>query len=123
MKRFWHLAAFSLLAAALAGCQGAANAPSKTADAAKVSDSAGHTHSHEATIADDVLAALPEEDRAPVKLQKICPVSGEPLGSMGAPVKVVTDGGSAYMCCVGCEDEFRRDPTQYLSKLPAPKSP
>src|SRR6476469_7672944 len=33
------------------------------------------------------LAKLSAEDRAIAEKQKVCPVSGEPLGTMGAPIK------------------------------------
>lgn len=42
-------------------------------------------------------------DRIHVKAQKICPVSGSKLGTMGAPIKVkVGKDEHAFLCCKGC---------------------
>lgn len=35
-------------------------------------------------------------------VQDICPVSGEKLGSMGAPLKVQVGKETIYLCCKGC---------------------
>ena len=39
-----------------------------------------------------------------IAVQEICPVSGEKLGSMGPPVKVVVGEAKeeVYLCCKGC---------------------
>ena len=63
------------------------------------------------------LAELSPEDRAAAEKQKICPVSGEPLGSMGKPVKVTVKGQTVFLCCAGCEDAIKKDPDKYLAKL------
>lgn len=44
------------------------------------------------------------EDLA-IAVQKICPVSGADLGSMGEPVKVRVGEQIAYLCCQGCQDK------------------
>jgi YHS domain-containing protein len=67
------------------------------------------------------LAELSPEDRALVAQQKICPVSGETLGSMGKPVKVTVQGRVVFLCCPGCKKEIERNPEKYLAKIPAPK--
>lgn len=51
--------------------------------------------------------------------QKICPVTGEPLDSMGGPVRVEVAGRVVFICCKGCEAELRKNPAKYLAKLPA----
>ncbi len=63
--------------------------------------------------------SLSEEDRLLAAKQKICPVSGEPLDSMGGPVRVVVEGRTVFICCKGCEEPLRKEPAKYLSKLPA----
>jgi hypothetical protein len=63
------------------------------------------------------LASLSEADRAAVLAQKICPVSDEALGSMGAPIKVTVDGRDVFICCESCRDPLVADPTKYLAKL------
>jgi hypothetical protein len=63
------------------------------------------------------LASLSTEDRALAEKQKICPVSGEPLGGMGAPKKVNVAGHDVFICCQGCEKELTSEPDKYLAKL------
>jgi len=60
---------------------------------------------------------LSPEDKLLVAKQKLCPVTDEPLGSMGVPVRVVLEGKPVFICCKGCETELRRNPKQYLGKL------
>src|SRR3954451_19896098 len=63
------------------------------------------------------LALLSTEDRALAEKQKICPVSGEPLGAMGAPKKISVAGHDVFICCQGCEKELTSEPDKYLAKL------
>tara|TARA_R110002072_G_scaffold282552_1_gene445528 strand:- start:27147 stop:28232 length:1086 start_codon:yes stop_codon:yes gene_type:complete len=49
--------------------------------------------------------------------QTICPVSGKPLGSMGAPPAVHIGDREVYVCCAGCTDRLKADPQKYLAKL------
>lgn len=58
------------------------------------------------------------EDGKLIARQKLCPVTDEPLGSMGTPVKLVVDGRPVFICCKGCEKAIRSDPKKFLSKLP-----
>jgi Cu(I)/Ag(I) efflux system membrane fusion protein len=60
-------------------------------------------------------------DRALLAQQKICPVSGEPLDSMGGPVRVEVAGRTVFVCCKACIEPLRKDPDLYLSKLPKPE--
>lgn len=49
-------------------------------------------------------AAAHEAVHRRMTAQKICPVSGEELGSMGEPVLVKTsEGEEVFLCCKGCE--------------------
>lgn len=64
------------------------------------------------------LAKLSPADRALATRQKLCPVTGEPLGSMGAPFRVEVAGKIVFLCCQGCESELREDPRKYLPPLP-----
>jgi hypothetical protein len=83
----------------------------------------GHDHSgHEHTAADmekvkAELAKLPPEDAASAESQHICPVSGEMLGSMGAPKKVDVNGTQVWICCDGCREKLIADADTYLAKL------
>lgn len=65
------------------------------------------------------IAELPEADRALAMKQKICPVSDEPLGSMGKPVKMEIKGRTVFLCCDGCAEDLKKDPDKYLAKLDA----
>ncbi len=63
-------------------------------------------------------AGLSAQDQLLVERQKICPVTGEPLGSMGAPVPVVVEGRTVFVCCEGCSTPLKSNPGKYLAKLP-----
>ncbi|HEV3121406.1 MAG TPA: heavy metal-binding domain-containing protein [Isosphaeraceae bacterium] len=62
--------------------------------------------------------SLPPEDRALIARQRLCPVTGKPLGSMGTPVRVVVGNQTVFLCCEGCEAALRKDPAKFLAKLP-----
>jgi hypothetical protein len=64
------------------------------------------------------LARLPAAERARAARQKICPVTGEPLGSMGVPVRVDVAGRAVFLCCPGCEATLRQEPDKYIPRLP-----
>jgi Cu(I)/Ag(I) efflux system membrane fusion protein len=67
----------------------------------------------------DGLSQLSAEDRKLAEKQKVCPVSGQPLGSMGEPYKVAANGQDVFLCCQGCENKIKEDPEKYLAK-PSP---
>ncbi|MBL8849752.1 MAG: hypothetical protein JNG89_08710 [Planctomycetaceae bacterium] len=77
----------------------------------------GHEHSHDAADIEAAMAKLSPEDRALAEAQKVCVVSKEPLGTMGAPIKVEHDDEVAFLCCEGCRDAFEADPHKYLTAL------
>lgn len=60
---------------------------------------------------------LPEAEQAAATQQAVCPVSSEHLGSMGKPLKVTAEGRTVYLCCGGCEKEFKSDPKSFIAKL------
>lgn len=87
---------------------------------------AGHDHDthqhadHEKTDMEkmtEALASFSAEDRASAMKQHFCPVSGEMLGTMGAPEKVDVGGQAVWICCDGCKDKLLADPDKYLAKL------
>jgi len=67
----------------------------------------------------DALAGLSAEDKALVAAQKICPVAGGELGSMGKPIKVHVKDRDVFVCCEGCIKELESDPDKYLAKIDA----
>lgn len=115
------------LALSLSGC--GASASNKAPEQDSKSSAAGKTngdHGDDAGQAQgsaqdpEVMAALAElspEDRSLAEKQKICPVTGELLGSMGAPLKVDVSGKPVFICCEGCKEELLKKPDEYLAKL------
>jgi hypothetical protein len=61
---------------------------------------------------------LSPADRELIARQKVCPVTGEPLDSMGGPVRVEVAGRTVFICCKGCEATLRKAPEKYLSQIP-----
>ncbi len=66
---------------------------------------------------EDALSQLSADDRALAEKQKVCPVSGQPLGAMGKPYKVTVNDREVFLCCQGCEGKIKGDPDEYLAKL------
>lgn len=44
---------------------------------------------------------------------RICPVGGEEIGSMGEPVKYEYNGKIYNICCPGCVKKFEEDPEKF----------
>lgn len=63
------------------------------------------------------IAHLSPEDRKLVLAQKVCPVTGAELGSMGEPYKITVGNRDVFLCCQGCEGEVRQDADRLLKKL------
>ena len=98
-----------LTAALVSGC-GEVSAPPAATPGESVQTSAG----------DHAKPTLSAEDQALADKQKICPVGGEPLGSMGTPVKVMVGERAVFLCCEGCREAIEKEPEKYLAKLDAP---
>jgi len=126
-----HFLAYSAAAVALSvvvwGCSNKSSSPTATNNTATKSHSE-HDHAHHHKEGEAVnsstnaevaasFAKLSAEDRAIAEKQKICPVSGEELGSMGAPIKVDVKGQPVFICCEGCKEELLAKPDEYLAKL------
>lgn len=47
--------------------------------------------------------------------QKLCPVTGEPLDSMGGAIPVTVKGETVNVCCEGCIKAVKADPDKYLA--------
>ena len=63
------------------------------------------------------IAELPESEQEAARKQRICPVGGGLLGSMGKPFKVKIGDQDVYLCCQGCEEDLRKNPEEFLAKL------
>jgi hypothetical protein len=111
-----------LALALLAGCTGQnqpgtkANPPAAREPAAPDSQKSAQAKSSEGTVPEGLME-LSAEDRALAEKQRVCPVTGELLGSMGKPVKVTVKGQTVFLCCPGCEDSINKEPDKYLAKL------
>ncbi len=54
--------------------------------------------------------------------QRLCPVTGEKLGSMGPPLPVTVKGQTIYVCCKACVSAVKRNPDKYLPKVAADRN-
>lgn len=74
------------------------------------------------TISLNEIATVPASETqlaaAAIARQKICPVSGKPLGSMGDPVAVDVNGQRVFVCCAGCVNAVKSDPAKFASGRP-----
>ncbi len=59
---------------------------------------------------------LSAEDQALSDAQGYCVISGEPLGSMGPPVKLDVKGQPVFICCKGCKAKAEEDPAKTLAR-------
>jgi YHS domain-containing protein len=48
-----------------------------------------------------------------------CPVSGDAIGSMGAPYVFVYKGQEVKLCCPDCKKDFDKDPEKYMKMIRA----
>ncbi len=60
---------------------------------------------------------LAPADRKLALAQRLCPVGGEPLGTMGVPHKITIKGQTVFLCCEGCESKAVQSPETVLKKL------
>jgi hypothetical protein len=65
------------------------------------------------------IAKLGEADQKLALTQMVCLISGEPLGSMGVPIRVEHEKQVGFLCCKGCRAEFDANPTKALEKVAA----
>ena len=65
-----------------------------------------------------VVAPITRAQRAEAAIaaQKVCPVSGHPLDSMGKPILITIGEDTIYVCCAGCIDAVKANPGKYLAK-------
>jgi hypothetical protein len=94
-----------------AGCEGKTSPKPKDAKPAQPAQTVITSESK------DGLAELSAEDRKLAEKQKNCPVTGEPLGSMGKPVKITVKDRTVFLCCEGCRESIEKDPDKYLAIL------
>lgn len=110
----------------LSGCGSDSTEPTGSSAPAMTDDHADHDHGDHANSESGQtdmekmkteLAKLSPEDAASAEKQHMCPVSGEMLGTMGAPKTVDVNGQQVWICCDGCRDTLLESPDEYLAKL------
>lgn len=122
--RSWTIAAvlgFALALWGVSGCQKSGTDSGAGSSEQKQQQESGSSTSTGGEA--EGLAALSPEDRALAEKQGTCPVSGEPLGEMGTPVKVEVDGKVVFLCCDHCRGKFDENPQEYLAKIEASSQP
>ena len=68
------------------------------------------------------LGLLPTDERPLATAQKLCPITGKPLGSMGKPFKLTLGDQPVFLCCDGCEDRAKENADRTLAKIKELKS-
>jgi hypothetical protein len=63
------------------------------------------------------IAQLPAADRQGALDQRVCPVRGIILGSMGVPYKVTLNGEPVYLCCQGCVADAKKNAGKILKRI------
>lgn len=59
----------------------------------------------------------------PTYALKVCPISGQELGSHGEPYNFIYEGRLVRFCCDGCLDDFKKDPAATFAKIDAAAQP
>ena len=98
---------------------GAAGGPSSGSGSSSTSQAASAAGGDDAEERKTALAKLAPADRVAAERQKICPVTGMSLGTMGTPVKIEAGGRAIYLCCEGCRDQVSKDPAAAIAKIRA----
>ena len=65
----------------------------------------------------EALSKLVPEDRKRVEQQRLCPISGEGLGTKGLPVKLSLKGETVFLCCEMCREQAEGNPDATLKKV------
>jgi hypothetical protein len=60
---------------------------------------------------------LPAAEQDAAIKQSVCPVSGQHLGKMGTPYKIMAADRTFYLCCESCAPEVTKDPKAIIAKL------
>jgi Cu(I)/Ag(I) efflux system membrane fusion protein len=99
-----------------------AERPNKTADV----PAAGPSRPEAKALSPKALqniAKLSKADQALALAQKRCPITGQPLGGMGVPFKILLKGQTVFLCCPGCEEDAREQADEVLKKVAGFKGP
>jgi hypothetical protein len=107
---YWLWLSLLMVSLAVAGCGGGTTDKQGAAGGA-----AGQTKEQAEIKAN--LAKLAPEDQKLALAQRDCPITDEPLGSMGVPDKVMVQGQPVFLCCRACEKKAQADPGKTLAKV------
>lgn len=112
----WFGIGLAACAALLVGCS---EEPRPAAEEPVPAETSADIEASKVEMSDAEVDALAAE-------QKVCAVTGEPLGSMGRPeVVAVTDSKgekhTVLLCCDSCREELLKNPDEHLAKLAAAK--
>lgn len=115
MLKLWLVLLFGMLSTAMfAGC---GETPEPAAEEPVPADT---TTEASVELTEEQLETLAEA-------QRVCAVSGEPLGSMGKPlpVQVTSAAGekrTVFLCCESCREPLLENPDRYLAQLDSAKT-
>jgi Cu(I)/Ag(I) efflux system membrane fusion protein len=60
------------------------------------------------------------DDKSLIEFQKTCPITGNKLGSMGAPVKRQVGDKTVFLCCKACNEKFDAAKETYIAAVAPP---
>ncbi len=63
------------------------------------------------------IAKLSSEDQKLANLQVLCPITMEPLGSMGKPLKVTVGDDAVFVCCKACISGVKKNADKMLEQV------
>jgi uncharacterized protein (TIGR03000 family) len=69
-----------------------------------------------ANIAEN-LSKLSADDQKFAAAQKVCPMTGTPLGVLGVPEKITLKGQPVFLCCEDCIQMAKAEPDKTLARL------
>ncbi len=117
VSMFLSSLAVLVIAVGLSGCGDTDDSPpaEDPPEATSGDDHAGHMPA--STEVTEAFAELSPEDRTAAEKQRICPVTDQPLGSMGKPFKLTVQDREVFLCCEMCKDAITDEPDKYLAKL------
>lgn len=111
----FSLILFPLALALVAGCQGS-TAPTPKAASTPVEPKPVDSNAMDPEVKAS-LDKLSPEDRTFAVAQKTCPITGEPLGSMGVPLKLTLKDQVVFLCCSSCKKKAESDPEKTLKAV------
>jgi hypothetical protein len=106
----WTICIALLSASLFVGCEAQSPAP-PPAEQTTVEDSAN-------SEIEAAIAELAPEDQIAARAQGYCAYADDsPLGSMGAPFKLMVNDQAVFLCCEGCKSQALKDPEATLANV------